>query len=74
MTKSHITRMLVAEHVVGGHHAAGLAYKGKDWKASILKIMKKRSAEAIVSSVTEEMDKPRVAMSARAGFEAAMKN
>ena len=73
MTKAHMTRMLVADHVVVGHHPAGLAEKGQDWKASILK-MKKRSAEAIVSSVTEEMDKPRVAMSARAGFEAAMKN
>jgi hypothetical protein len=65
--------MLVAEHTVGGHRPAGLTEEGKDWTASILK-MKKRSAEAIVSSVTEEMDKPRVAMSARAGFEAAVKN
>ncbi len=65
--------MLVAEHIVGGRHPAGLAEEGKDWTASILK-MKKRSAEAIVSSVTEEMDKPRVAMSARVGFAAAVKN
>jgi hypothetical protein len=65
--------MLVPDHVVVGHHRAGLAEKGKDWKASILKV-KQRSAEAIVSSVTAEMDKPRVALSARAGFEAAMKN
>jgi len=36
--------------------------------------MKKRSAEALVSSVTQEIDKPRVALSARAGFKAAMKN
>jgi hypothetical protein len=65
--------MLVPDHVVGGHHPANLAEKGQAWKASTLK-MKTDSAEAIVSSVTEEMDKPRVALSARAGFEAAMKN
>jgi len=73
MTKAHITRMLVTDHVVGGHHPAGSAEEGKDWRASMLK-MKKRSAEAIISSVTEEIDKPRVALSARAGFKAAMKN
>jgi len=73
MTKVHITRRLVAEHGVAPHYPANLSETGQAWKASTLK-MKTVSAEAIVSSVTEEMDKPRVAMSARAGFEAAMKN
>jgi len=65
--------MLVAEHGVHAPRSANFAEKGPDWKASAVK-RKMDSAEAIVSSVTEEMDKPRVAMSARAGFEAAMKN
>jgi hypothetical protein len=65
--------MLAPDQVVGGHHPAGSAEEGKDWRASTLR-MKKRSAEAIISSVTEEIDKPRVALSARAGFKAAMKN
>lgn len=65
--------MLDAEHGQDAHQPVSLAVPGKDWKASVLK-MKKDSAEAILSSVTEEMDKPRVAMSARTGFEAAIKN
>jgi hypothetical protein len=67
MTKTSITRMLSDEGGVSVPCSASSIGKSKTWK-------KKDSDKPILSAVTAEMAKPRVAMSARVASEDAMKN
>ena len=67
MTKTSITRMLFDEDGVSVPCSVSSIGRSKAWK-------KKGSDKPILSAVTAEMAKPRVAMSARVPSEDAMKN